>query len=106
MEKKLTLDDVDAHCFKKLFLFTFGKSLETENLDDLIHLAKLADRFEMTDALSVLESEIVGQLSSDTCVEAMSSACGLLDVSHASREMVLQQFEKVDRKSTRLNSSH
>ena len=76
--KRLELDDVDAGRFGSLLDAWCGRTgLEAKELGDLMALAGLADRFEMTEVQGGLEEAIIGRLSVGTCADVLTRSGGL-----------------------------
>ena len=96
--KRLELDDVDAGSFGSLLDAWCGRTgLEAKELGDLMALAGLADRFEMTEVQGGLEEAIIGRLSVGTCADVLtrSGGLGLRRVEAAAERMVVEGFEEV-----------
>ena len=58
--RQLSLEDMDAKAFEKIFALWCGKEGRAEQLGDVMVMASVADRLEMLDVLAVLEAAIIG----------------------------------------------
>ena len=69
--------------------------MEGMDLQKLLALAALADRFEITDIASVLEDGIMRLLSAETCTDVLmqGGSMGLCRVAEAARRVAIDEFE-------------
>jgi hypothetical protein len=95
--KKLKLKDVDGGIFLKALDVWCGRE-DCRELEwgELQRLANVADRFQMTDVLSVLEEALMGQLSVDMCGDVLmwSGCCGMGQLEAEALRMASWRFEE------------
>ena len=97
--RKISLDDVDAKAFEQILHLWSGKEGHTEQLEDVMVMASVADRLEMLDVLAVLEAAIIGELRPELCAEVLMSSrrLGLGKVEEAAWGMAVRRFDEVCR---------
>jgi hypothetical protein len=96
--KSLDLKDVAEGTFKKALDLWCGKEDSRDfELCEVEELASVADRFQMTEVLSILEDAVMGQLSIGMCAEVLtwSSRIGLGRLEEGARRLGSKQFEEL-----------
>ena len=96
-EKKLRLDDVDMRTFLKTLDIWCGRGDAREiELCKVQQLAIVADRFQIAEVTSLLEKDMMGQLSLEACGEVLmwSGGCGMLQLEAAALKMAACRFEE------------
>ena len=100
MSRLLSLEDVDGNAFKAVLDLWCGKDGPAEQeLGDVMVMASVADRLEMIDVFTALETAIIGELRPEVCAEVLmrSRGLGLGQVEEAAWEMAVRQFDEVCR---------
>ncbi len=95
---KIYLEDVDQAVFEQVLDLACGKpGLEAHGLGQVMMLASVADRFQVTEVESELEDVILRNLSVAICAEILlgSSVGGMTPVEKAAHRMALERFEEV-----------
>ena len=96
--KKIILQDVDGSAFGKAFDIWCGKESTTElEMKDVKVLASVADLFQMTEVLSVLDETVLRHLDIRICGDVLSW-CGQLGLKHsevAARKLAAERFEEL-----------
>ena len=96
--RRVELGDVDGRGFGAVLDAWCGRAgWEARELGELVRLAGLADRLQMSEAGEALEDVIVGRLSVGTCADVAtgSRALGLGRLEEAGLRMVAERFEEV-----------
>lgn len=93
--KKLELMDVDGAAFGQALDIWCGKKNSAEiNLGDVRELARVADRFQMTEVILALEKTVIGHLNLSMCGEVLSwnGEPGLKQSEAMARSIAVNQF--------------
>jgi hypothetical protein len=95
-DKKITLYDVDAFRFGKVLDLWCGRVNELE-LSEVRQLASLADRFQISEVLSVLEEAMVVHLRVGFCAEVLSwsGGAGFHELEEKAQSLAAERFEEV-----------
>ena len=71
--RAMEVKDVDGAAFRKVLDLWCGRELETNaDIDVLLKLGSVADRFQVTEVVTALEEAIMRQLSVATCADVLS----------------------------------
>ena len=98
----MVLDDVDGSLFEDVLKVWCGmKVIRDFQLEGLMNMARLADRFQMIEIAMFLEDSIIKELQVDVCAELLmaSKQLCLTKVEAAAHSMVKERFEDVARTS-------
>ena len=96
-EKKLKLDDVDGRAFIKVLDVWCGRNdCQEVGLREIMNLASVADRFQITEVTSMLEEALTGKMNLDTCGDVLmwSGRCGMQKLEAEALEIATRRFEE------------
>jgi hypothetical protein len=96
--RRLELEDVDGRVFGEVLDLWCGKEVcGDKELAEVLMMASVADRLQMTEVATVLEDAIMGQLRVETCAEVLegSRRLGLRRVEEAAWGIAVDRFEEV-----------
>jgi hypothetical protein len=97
-QKTIEICDVDERDFRAVLDLWCGKAdCECKGLEDVLQLASIADRFEITDVSLALEAVILRHLTVQNCCELLtwSSRNGLRMLQSAARCLALERFAEL-----------
>ena len=93
------MEDVDGIAFSQVIDLWCGKDEVREDieLDRMMLLASLAERFEIQDVVDALEDDVIELLDIDNCAELLrrSREMGLIRIEGAARKLALDCFESL-----------
>ena len=97
--RRLELEDVNDEIFAEVLEFWCGKKLsDNEDVEHLLALAGIADRFQIGEIATSLEDYVVERLlRTSTCADVLATgaALGLRRAEAAARRMALERFDEV-----------
>ena len=98
--RRLTLGEMEEGAFVRVVGLACGvASMEVGHVMEVVKLAKVADRLQMSEVVAELSGTICRELSVEVCAEVLgaSGAWGLGEVEGRCRRMALERFEEVAR---------
>ena len=99
--KLLNLEEEDRSLFSKLVALGCGESVSIGSgrdspLDELIGLARVADRYQVEAVQGDVEEALIDRLTVESCGNILIMACGsgLVRLERASRKLALREFDQ------------
>jgi hypothetical protein len=95
-ERRMLMDEEDETPFLKVVALGCGKSVSVVNLDDLVGVLRMADRFQVEAIRGDVEEAVTDRLTVENCgpMLTMARGCELVLLERVSRELALRKFDQ------------